>query len=429
MRLNNSLLVDRTWLIFALWAVLVGAAVLAFADEPPAREAPLADAAAQPTAAPQPVASATPEAPPEQELSAEAQQLVEGLQATLAADSEARQMLDAILQGSQLGPGEGWFKTAVCQSRHTWDAVRQRYDANQDGAIQPAEFAGAESDFARLDRNCDQTLTDADFPTADSGIPRTPGAMLFYQADADGNGKLTRDEFVGLFDRWNANGAEFLSLDEVSPRLNPPDARGRKRDDGPSQEVLIRGLAQQEIGSLQSGPALEEAAPDFTLSTVEGQETVTLSQKIGRRPVVLIFGNFTCGPFRNQAGNIEQLYRRYRDRAEFLMIYVREAHPRDGWRMESNDRRGVDIVQPATYDERVAVAGQCQERLALETPLLVDTIDDAVGARYSGMPSRLYLIDREGRIAFKSGRGPFGFQPAALEQALLFELAASPTGK
>ena len=44
--------------------------------------------------------------------------------------------------------------------------------------------------------------------------------------------------------------------------------------------------------------------------------------------------------------------------------------------------------------------------------MLVDTIDDKVGGPYSGMPSRLYLIDRKGKVAYKSGRGPFGFKPA-----------------
>ena len=58
--------------------------------------------------------------------------------------------------------------------------------------------------------------------------------------------------------------------------------------------------------------------------------------------------------------------------------------------------------------------------------MLVDTIDDAVGARYSGMPSRLYLIDREGKVAYKSGRGPFGFKPAELEQSLV---AAPPPSR
>jgi alkylhydroperoxidase family enzyme len=55
-------------------------------------------------------------------------------------------------------------------------------------------------------------------------------------------------------------------------------------------------------------------------------------------------------------------------------------------------------------------------------PLLVDELDDRVGQAYSGMPDRLYLIDREGRIAYKGGRGPFGFKPGELEQALVMLL-------
>jgi hypothetical protein len=55
-------------------------------------------------------------------------------------------------------------------------------------------------------------------------------------------------------------------------------------------------------------------------------------------------------------------------------------------------------------------------------PMLVDTMGDPVGARYSGMPSRLYLLDHRGRIAYKSGRGPFGFKPAELEHSLLLLL-------
>ena len=55
-------------------------------------------------------------------------------------------------------------------------------------------------------------------------------------------------------------------------------------------------------------------------------------------------------------------------------------------------------------------------------PLVVDEMDDRVGHAYSGMPDRLYLIDREGRIAYKSGRGPFGFKPDELEQSILMLL-------
>jgi thiol-disulfide isomerase/thioredoxin len=192
---------------------------------------------------------------------------------------------------------------------------------------------------------------------------------------------------------------------------------------------LVRGLFRQEIGSLQAGPTLGETAPDFTLKAVGGREEITLSKLIGSKPVVLVFGNFTCGPFRAQGGNIEKLYRRYKDRATFVMVYVREAHPTDGWSMESNDRVGASLRQPRSYDERVAVARTCSVRLGLGFPTLVDTIDDAVGTRYSGMPSRLYLVDRQGNVAYKSGRGPFGFKPAELEHALVLLLQEEETSR
>ena len=156
---------------------------------------------------------------------------------------------------------------------------------------------------------------------------------------------------------------------------------------------------------------------------------MTLSKLIGPRPVVLVFGSSTCGPFRSQTGNIEKLYRRYKDRATFVMVYVREAHPTDGWRRSDNDRPGVVGVaslQPRTYDERAGVAQTCGRLLGLGFPMLVDTIDDRAGNLYSGMPGRLYVIDREGKVAFKSGRGPYLFKPAEMEQSLVLLLQEKP---
>ena len=67
------------------------------------------------------------------------------------------------------------------------------------------------------------------------------------------------------------------------------------------------------------------------------------------------------------------------------------------------------MCQPVTADKDVdAVASR--------------RIDDRVGHAYSGMPDRLYLIDREGKVAYKGGRGPFGFKPAELEQSLVMLL-------
>jgi hypothetical protein len=55
-------------------------------------------------------------------------------------------------------------------------------------------------------------------------------------------------------------------------------------------------------------------------------------------------------------------------------------------------------------------------------PLLVDEMHDPVGRAYSGMPDRLYVISRDGRVIYKGGRGPFGFNPAEMEQTLILHL-------
>ena len=194
--------------------------------------------------------------------------------------------------------------------------------------------------------------------------------------------------------------------------------------DGPTQERLLKGMLNGEVGSLQEGPSVNEPAPDFTLKTHDGSQTIRLADRMGRRPVVLMFGNFTCGPFRSMCPGVEEAHRRFDDAAEFLGIYVREAHPTDGWKMFSNTRVGVEVAQPTTNDERRAVAAQCHRLLKLSFPWLVDEIDDPVGNAYSGMPTRLYVIDSAGRVAYKGGRGPFGFSVGEMEQALVMTLLA-----
>ena len=119
---------------------------------------------------------------------------------------------------------------------------------------------------------------------------------------------------------------------------------------------------------------------------------------------------------------MDKMYARYKNDVEFLGVYIREAHPTDGWRLASNDRAGIAIAQPRTLEARIGVAARCSTALEVSMPLLVDRIDNAVEAVYSAFPDRLYLVDKQGRIAFKSGRGPFGFQPRELERSLVMLL-------
>ncbi len=351
----------------------------------------------------------------------EAAEVAQALRESWPDHPEWVDMLTGILEEEPMGPEFGWFRTARTQTRFDWEATRRRYDRDGDGRVSRRECPAADADFARLDRNHDGALTPTDFDFPGSSLAPSPGSMLFARVDRDGNGKVTREELEAFFRASDSDGQGFLSLSDLqealAPPSSPPAGSGR-----PSKATLVRGLFRSEIGSLEPGPRLNDSAPDFTLKTNDGQGEVTLSKLIGSKPVVLVFGNFTCGPFRSQAGNIEKLHRRYKDRARFVMVYVREAHPTDGWRMESNDRVNVATAQPRSYDERVQVARTCGRLLGLGFPMLVDTIDDRAGDLYSGMPGRLYVIGRDGKIAFKSGRGPYLFKPAELEQSLILLL-------
>ncbi len=86
--------------------------------------------------------------------------------------------------------------------------------------------------------------------------------------------------------------------------------------------------------------------------------------------------------------------------------------------MRSNIRDGVILRDPRTDSERTQVAESCVRKLGIRFPALVDGIGNSVERAYTGWPDRLFLIDRDGRVAYKSEPGPFGFDPARLETAL-----------
>ena len=109
------------------------------------------------------------------------------------------------------------------------------------------------------------------------------------------------------------------------------------------------------------------------------------------------------------------------------MIYIGEAHPSDLWQMPNNLKDGVILRSPANEEERIAVAELCVTKLAIEVPALVDRFDDATERAYTGWPERLYVVNREGRVAYKSKPGPFGFKLTDLEDALRSIVAREAT--
>ena len=131
--------------------------------------------------------------------------------------------------------------------------------------------------------------------------------------------------------------------------------------------------------------------------------------------------------------SLHDLYEQYRDQIQFLMIYIREAHPVDGWWLggglsglalkATRSKAATDVVDPKTIEERRSVAGQCEVALKYGVRTYVDEMDDAVSKAYAAMPTRLYLIGLDGRVVYAGGLGPYGFKPAKLGAAIAQVLA------
>ena len=127
---------------------------------------------------------------------------------------------------------------------------------------------------------------------------------------------------------------------------------------------------------------------------------------------------------------IQQLYAQYHEEVQFLNIYIREAHPIDGWWLGRRLTKGIirkvfpypkasmEHYDPQTIEERRAVAGECLQALEYGLRTYVDEMDDFVNNSYAAWPTRLYLVGLDGIVVYAGGMGPYGFKPAKLKAAI-----------
>jgi Iodothyronine deiodinase len=133
-------------------------------------------------------------------------------------------------------------------------------------------------------------------------------------------------------------------------------------------------------------------------------------------------------------GDVVQIYEDYKDHADFLTVYVREAHPTDEWQMKSNVKDDVCYAQPKTLQQRVAIANDFTKRFKFPLPFGIDDMSNAANEVYAAWPERIYIIDESGHIAYRGGIGPFNYKPAEAREwlaarygAVKHEAPKSPT--
>jgi hypothetical protein len=209
---------------------------------------------------------------------------------------EIIEMIQAIVKGSQMGPGDGWFHPG--QSRFGWEWLAARHGIEPRGIIERSKFHGPPDLFQRLDRNRDGVLDATDFDWSErSPYLRQAGlaSMWYSMIDTNSNGRISREEWEAYFTKL-AKGKDYLTPEDLREALTPPSpprSATPPRSAGPSPAVLLKGLFHGELGSFFEGPNPGDFAPGFTLKTQDGKKQVSLAQYRGHKPVVLIFGNFT----------------------------------------------------------------------------------------------------------------------------------------
>ena len=81
-------------------------------------------------------------------------------------------------------------------------------------------------------------------------------------------------------------------------------------------------------------------------------------------------------------------------------------------------RANIALAHHKSFAERSAAVDTCVREMEIDFPALVDEMDNSTELAYTAWPDRLYVIDRNGRIAYKSRPGPFGFKPDGVREAL-----------
>jgi len=133
-------------------------------------------------------------------------------------------------------------------------------------------------------------------------------------------------------------------------------------------------------------------APDFELESLAGDARISVKSLAGK-PSVLIFGSSTSPSFVESLSALDVLYGEYKDRVNFVLVYIREAHPSDGAALPNNRFK---IATPRTMDDRRDAARQLWRAARVRMPIAIDGIDDAMIKSYRPWPTRIVVLDPRG---------------------------------
>ncbi|MBS1857427.1 MAG: tetratricopeptide repeat protein [Acidobacteria bacterium] len=247
------------------------------------------------------------------------------------------------------------------------------------------------------------------------------GQALLFTGDPDGAVAAFRRELASNPNDFDANfqlasilahrgqSSEARALLERAVLVRPGSAEAR--------EALDHGFREDAPSGSDPGVAPGRVAPPIASLDLSRLE----------RPLVLVFGSYTCPRLRGSAADLKRIAEEYRGRVDFRLVYIREAHAEGGaesqWQSTINVKQGISLAPARTLPEKQDHAALCLRKLDLQFPAVVDGMDGAAENAYQAWPSRLYLVGSDGRVAFNTRLGELDFHPAELEAAIRAKLS------
>ena len=117
-----------------------------------------------------------------------------------------------------------------------------------------------------------------------------------------------------------------------------------------------------------------------------------------------------------------EIYKEFEIAIEFCCIYIKEAHPVDGWVLPENTAESIEVNSPKSAIDRAKIAGVCMRRYSFPFRMVIDNLTDEVEELYKSEPDRLYVVGADGSVKWKSGLGPFYFDVDGWYNALRAEI-------
>ena len=129
--------------------------------------------------------------------------------------------------------------------------------------------------------------------------------------------------------------------------------------------------------------------------------------------------------------NLKKLYSyytKYNKICNFIVIYVQEAHSTDQWSLTSNNKKGINIQQHQSIEDKI---NGCKEMIEIwkseaegigeainlgKFQIVCDDIDCNAEIKFNVYPERIYILNKDNTIALKGGYGPYDFRAEVIEE-------------